>query len=46
MKARMDAHHAQMPPSMWPSFIEMPIEIDKTLNDKHLPTDEYVYWYN
>ena len=46
LKSLMDAHHAQMPPSMWPSFIEMAIEIDKTLNDKHLPTDEYVYWYD
>jgi uncharacterized sulfatase len=46
MKAVMDAHHATMPPSMWPSFIEMAIEIDKPLNEKHLPTDEYVYWYN
>jgi len=46
LKAVMDAHHATMPPSMWPSFIEMAIEIDKPLNQKHLPTDEYVYWYN
>jgi uncharacterized sulfatase len=46
MKAVMDAHHASMPPAMWPSFIELPIEIDKPLNQKHLPTDEYVYWYN
>lgn len=46
MKALMDAHHASMPPAMWPSFIELPIEIDKPLNQKHLPTDEYVYWYN
>lgn len=46
LKAIMDAHHATMPPSMWPSFIEMAVEIDKSLNQKHLPTDEYVYWYN
>ena len=46
MKALMDAHHSTMPPSMWPSFIEMAIEIDKPLNQKHLPTDEYDYWYN
>jgi uncharacterized sulfatase len=46
MKAQMNTHHATMPPSMWPSFIEMAIEIDKPLNQKHLPTDEYVYWYN
>ena len=46
MKAELEAHHATMPPAMWPSFIEIPIEIDKPLNQKHLPTDEYVYWYN
>jgi uncharacterized sulfatase len=46
MKTVMEAHHATMPPAMWPSFIELPIEIDKPLNHKHLPTDEYVYWYN
>ena len=46
MRAQMEAHHAPMPPASWPSFIEMSIEIDKTLNDKHLPTDEYAYWYN
>jgi uncharacterized sulfatase len=46
MKAQMDAHHAPMPAPRWPSFIEMSIEIDKTLDQKHLPGDEYVYWYN
>jgi len=46
LKTVMDAHHATMPPSMWPSFIEMAIDIDKPLNQQHLPTDEYVYWYN
>ncbi|APW44822.1 sulfatase-like hydrolase/transferase [Rhodoferax saidenbachensis] len=46
MKAQMAAHHATMPPSMWPSFIELPIEIDKTLDQVHEPSDEYVYWYN
>lgn len=46
MKAVMDAHHATMPPPLWPSFIEVPISIDKTLDQKPLPTDETVYWYN
>ena len=46
MVTQMTAHHATMPPPMWPSFIELPIEIDKTLDQKHLPGDEYVYWYN
>lgn len=46
MKAQMAAHHAGMPPPLWPSFIEMPIPIDKTLDQKPSPTDETVYWYN
>ena len=46
MVGKMQAHHATMPEPLWPSFIEMAIEIDKPLNQKHLPTDEYVYWYN
>jgi uncharacterized sulfatase len=46
MKAQMAAHHAQMPPSQWPSFLEMPIDIDKTLDQQHLPADEYTYWNN
>jgi uncharacterized sulfatase len=46
MKATMEAHHGAMPEPMWPSFIELPIDIDKPLNQKHLPTDEYAYWYN
>lgn len=46
MKARMEAHHAQMPPSQWPSFLELPIVIDKTLDQKQLPGDEYTYWNN
>jgi arylsulfatase A-like enzyme len=46
MKSKMNTHHAAMPPPLWPSFIELPISIDKTLNQKPLPTDETVYWYN
>ncbi len=46
MKATLTAHHAQMPPPQWPSFLEMPVAIDKTLNQKPLPTDEYTYWSN
>jgi uncharacterized sulfatase len=46
MKAQMQAHHAPMPPPQWPSFLEMAVEIDKTLDQKHLPGDEYTYWNN
>lgn len=46
MKAQQAAHHAQMPPSLWPSFIELPIFIDKTLDQKVNSSDEYTYWSN
>ncbi len=46
MKAQLDAHHAPMPPSQWPSFLEMPVDIDTTLDQHHLPADEYTYWNN
>lgn len=40
------SHHADMPPPLWPSFLELPVEIDKTMNQKQLPDDEYTYWNN
>ena len=40
------AHHADMPAPLWPSFIEMPVAIDKTLDQKQTKDDEYTYWYN
>ncbi len=46
LKAVLQAHHANMPPPLWPSFIELPIAIDKTLDQKQTPDDEYTYWYN
>ncbi len=46
MKALLAAHHARMPQPQWPSFLEMPVVIDKTLDQKQLPSDEYTYWSN
>ena len=46
LKATLAAHHAQMPPPLWPSFIQLPIAIDKTLDQKQTAQDEYTYWYN
>jgi uncharacterized sulfatase len=46
MTAQLVAHHAPMPPPLWPSFLELAVEIDKTLDKKHLPEDEYTYWAN
>jgi uncharacterized sulfatase len=46
MKAVLQAHHAGMPPSIWPSFLEAPVYIDKTLDQPKTPEDEYTYWSN
>jgi len=46
LQALLDTHHADMPPPLWPSFIEMPVLIDKTLDQPELPGDEYTYWIN
>jgi uncharacterized sulfatase len=46
LKAALEAHHAKMPPPLWPSFIALPVAIDKTLDQKQTPADEYTYWYN
>jgi arylsulfatase A-like enzyme len=46
LKALLAAHHAAMPAPLWPSFIEMPVLIDKTLDQKQTPQDEYTYWVN
>jgi len=46
LKAELAAHHANMPPPRWASFIRMPINIDKTLNQPDAPGDEYTYWSN
>ena len=46
LKAELAAHHANMPPARWASFIKMPISIDKTLDQPDAPGDEYTYWSN
>ncbi|MDT8991696.1 sulfatase-like hydrolase/transferase [Curvibacter sp. APW13] len=46
MQAAIDAHHATMPPPRWESFIELPISIDKTLDQPYREGDEYTYWSN
>ncbi len=46
LKTALEAHHANLPAPLWPSFIEMPVTIDKTLDQKEAPDDEYTYWIN
>lgn len=46
LRATMDAHHAGMPAPLWPSFLELPVSIDRTLDAPQRPDDEYAYWIN
>lgn len=46
LRTLLDAHEAQMAEPMWPSFVEMPVLVDKTLVDPESEDDEYVYWQN
>lgn len=46
LKGLLDAHNAEMKPPLWPSFIEFPVRVDKTLDAPESPEDEYVYWQN
>ena len=46
LKSKLQAHHASMPEPLWPSFIEIPVAIDKTLDQRLTPDDEYAYWSN
>ena len=46
LQALLQAHHAHMPAPLWPSFLELPVAIDKTLDQKESAQDEYTYWIN
>jgi uncharacterized sulfatase len=40
------AHNAEQAESLWPSAVEMPVNIDKSLLDYDAPDDQYIYWPN
>ncbi len=46
LKAKLAQHHQGMPTPLWPSFIEVPIFIDKTLEQPRTRDDEHVFWIN
>ena len=46
MKAMLAAHNADQIDPAWPSLIEAPINIDKTLREPDTSNDEYIYWPN
>jgi uncharacterized sulfatase len=42
----LDAWNRQQAAPLWPSFAELPIYIDRTIDDPVSDGDEYVYWPN
>lgn len=46
LQALLKAHHDPMPKPLWPSFLELPIAIDKTLDQPMTADDAYTYWWN
>jgi len=46
LRALLEAHAAEQAPPAWPSIIQMPVSIDKTLAEPQHPDDEYIYWPN
>lgn len=46
LKGLLAAHNAQMQPALWPSIVELPVMVDKTLDQAESSADEYVYWQN
>ncbi len=46
MQALLDAHNDDMVEPSWPSLVELPVQIDKTLLDAESEDDEYIYWLN
>lgn len=46
LKALLAAHNAQMVAPAWPSLVEAPVMVDKTLDQPEAEDDEYVYWQN
>lgn len=42
----LDAHNAEQIAPAWPSTMEAPINIDKTLTEADAPDDAYIYWPN
>ncbi len=44
--ALLNAHEGNRRPSLYPYVLEAPVAIDKTLAEKFMPGDEYIYWPN
>jgi len=46
LKGLLAAHNAKLSAPLWPSFVEFPVMVDKTLDQPEAADDEYVYWQN
>jgi uncharacterized sulfatase len=46
LRGALQRHHAGMPPPRWQPFIQLPVLIDKTLEQPQSPDDAYTYWIN
>lgn len=46
LRNRLAAFNAEQAPPLWPSRIEVPVSIDKTLAEAEDAADDFVYWPN
>jgi uncharacterized sulfatase len=46
LRRALAAHDSEQVESAWPSQVESPTNVDKTLAEPDAPDDEYVYWPN
>ena len=46
LMALLEEFNAEQPEPLWPSVVEMPVTIDKSLREPESREDEYVYWPN
>ena len=46
LQAKLATFNAEQAEPLWPSLVEVPINIDKTLLGADAPDDEYIYWPN
>ena len=46
LRALLDTHQASSRGPLYPAVVEMPLAIDKTLVERFVEGDEYIYWPN
>ena len=44
LRALVEAHNVTQRDPLFPAVAEMPVTIDKTLEEEATPEDEYIYW--